>query len=135
MIRETLKIKREKTSAFLRRERENRFRVFAFLIAELHASNKILINEKSIYLKDSLYNIESDFRFFNLYSYQLILFEKRRSKYFFSINMEENNNLKSKDTDGDDDLMSFSNESSTNISTKISKITNQIKRSKTKSKT
>ena len=87
------------------------------------------------YLKDSLYNIESDFRFFNLYSYQLILFEKRRSKYFFSINMEENNNLKSKDTDGDDDLMSFSNESSTNISTKISKITNQIKRSKTKSKT
>ena len=49
--------------------------------------------------------------------------------------MEENNNLKSKDTDGDDDLMSFSNESSTNISTKISKITNQIKRSKAKSKT
>ena len=40
--RETLKIKREKTSAFLRRERENRFRVsrfrvFAFLRAELHA--------------------------------------------------------------------------------------------------
>ena len=39
--RETLKIKREKTSAFLRRERENRFRVsrfrvFAFLRAELH---------------------------------------------------------------------------------------------------
>ena len=44
--RETLKIKREKTSLFLRRERENRFRVsrfrvFAFLSCELHGRNKV----------------------------------------------------------------------------------------------